>query len=583
MCSEMLRFVAAVACVVAAATGVGAGAAGQAARAALRFFPDDPISRDDDTAMDASGIKELELSESYDFLINTFASPGDREPIRAVNVNTLDEVPDSSWFTNRIGVRDLPITEIARGPNKFERLDAMDWVVVRGKSPGGFHPGFVAEHPGDPGQVYQLEVDPVDHPQMATGAELIGTLVYHALGYHVEDVYAIRVDPARITISDKATIRDASGRRRFNQRDLDAILRLAARDREGRVYLSATRFHEGEPVGNFQYHGTRSDDPNDIHPHEHRRELRANRVFSAWLAHDDSRAVNTLDLLVAANGRKHVRHYMYDFGATLGSATRFAEPPTGNHETYLDKDASLAALASLGLAIPRYLRVPRADGPPSAGAFDSTSFDPVRWKANYPNPAFSNMRPDDAFWGARLVARFSDEAIRAIVDQVRFDDPPGGRAHHPCADRASRRHRTRLAEWREPRRGSAPRGRRHADVRERGGRGGRRHARKRLHRELVEIRQRLREGRSHGRRDAGDPGARDRAVRAARRCGVRDGNDPRRASRSSWLAPTGSGVLSPRGSGLGYRRNRPPALSPPGSLNGDTRRAMIPAERAARS
>ena len=423
MCSEAMRCVAAIVCVVVAAAGVGAGAAGQAARAALKFFPDDPISRDDDTVMDASGIKELELSESYDFLINTFAAKSDREPIPAVNVNTLDEVPDSSWFTNRIGVRDLPLTEIARGPNKFERLDAVDWVVVRGKSPGGFHPGFVAQHPGDPGQVFQLEIDPVDHPQMATGAELIGTLVYHALGYHVEDVYLIKVDPARITISDKATIRDASGQRRFNQRDLDAILRLAARDRDGRVYFSATRFHDGEPVGNFQYHGTRSDDPNDIHPHEHRRELRANRVFAAWLAHDDSRAINTLDLLVAANGRKHVRHYMYDFGAILGSATRFAEPPSSNHETYLDKDASLAALASFGVAIPRYLRVPRADGPPSAGAFDSTSFDPVRWKPNYPNTAFANVRPDDAFWGARLVARFSNDAIRAIVDQVQFDDP----------------------------------------------------------------------------------------------------------------------------------------------------------------
>ena len=120
MCSEMLRFVAAVACVVAAATGVGASAAEQAARAARGFFPDDPISRDDDTAVDASGVKEIELSESYDFLTNTFITPGDREPIRAVNLNTLDEVPDSSWFTNRIGVRDLPITEIARGPNKFD-------------------------------------------------------------------------------------------------------------------------------------------------------------------------------------------------------------------------------------------------------------------------------------------------------------------------------------------------------------------------------------------------------------------------------------------------------------------------------
>ena len=422
MCSEKLKSIAIVACLVAAITGVGARPADQATPGP-RFFPDDPISRDDDRLIDAGGVKELELSESYDFLLNTFAPEGDREQIRAVNVNTVDEVPDSSWFTNRIGVRDLPLAEIVRGPNKFERLDATDWVLVAGKSPGGFHPGFLAEHPGDPGQVYQLEIDPVDHPQMATGAELIGTLLYHALGYHVEDVYVIRMDAARITISDKATIRDASGRRRFNRRDLDAILRQAARDRQGRVYMSATRFHQGEPVGNFEYQGTRSDDPNDIHPHEHRRELRANRVFSAWLAHDDSRAINTLDLLVAENGRKHVRHYMYDFGATLGSATRFAEPPANNHENYLDRDASLSALASLGLAVPRYLRVPRADGPPSAGAFDSTSFDPVRWKPNYPNPAFSNMGPDDAFWGARLVSRFSDAAIRAIVDQVQFDDP----------------------------------------------------------------------------------------------------------------------------------------------------------------
>jgi hypothetical protein len=33
------------------------------------------------------------------------------------------------------------------------------------------------------------------------------------------------------------------------------------------------------------------------------------------------------------------------------------------------------------------------------------------------------MRPDDAFWGARLVSRFSDQLIRAIVGAVGYDDP----------------------------------------------------------------------------------------------------------------------------------------------------------------
>src|SRR5690349_707004 len=34
-----------------------------------------------------------------------------RRPQRALGVNAFDEVPDSTWFTNRIGVRDLALDE----------------------------------------------------------------------------------------------------------------------------------------------------------------------------------------------------------------------------------------------------------------------------------------------------------------------------------------------------------------------------------------------------------------------------------------------------------------------------------------
>jgi hypothetical protein len=424
MCSEFGKAAARALGLLAAAVIVVEGAlAGQGGRKTPRFYPDDPIGVDDDAAFDASGVAEVELAETFDFLENTFGSPGERTPIRAVNVNTVDEVPDSSWFTNRIGVRDMPISEIVRGPNKFERLDADEWTVVSGKGPGGFHPGFRAVHAGDPKQIYQLEVDPPGYLQLATGAELIGTLIYHALGYNVVDVYPIRVDPKKITISPEATIRDASGRRRFTRADLDGVLRVAARDASGRVYFSASRFEEGQNLGHFQYHGTRPDDPNDIHPHEHRRELRANRVFSAWLAHDDSRAVNSLNMLVEENGRKFIRHYMYDFGAILGSATRFPDPAASGHEHYIERGSSLRALGTLGLSIPPYARGGYPDMPPSAGFFSTVAFDPVTWRGNYPNAAFENMRPDDAFWGARLVSRFSNEIIGAIVGAVGYDDP----------------------------------------------------------------------------------------------------------------------------------------------------------------
>lgn len=417
--SRSLVFLALAAGAVVSAESGGA----QTTRQTPRFLADDPVLRDDDSAVDVGKLEEFELSENYDFLENTFGSPGDRTPVRAVNVNTLDEVPDSSWFTNRIGMKDMPLDAVTRGPNKFERLDATEWTVVRGKGPGGFHPGFRASHAGDPKQVYQLEVDARAYPQLATGAELIGTLIYHALGYNVVDIYPVRVHPSKIRIDRKATIRDASGERRYRKDDLETVLRYAARDSAGRVYFSATRFEEGTDVGRFRYYGTRPDDPNDIHPHEHRRELRANRVFAAWLAHDDSRAVNTLNMLLERDGRRHVRHYMYDFGAILGSATRFPDDVVSGHEYYIDKGANVRALASLGLALPDYLRADYPDMPPSAGFFTSVAFDPVRWKSNYPNPAFANMRPDDAFWGARLVSRFSDATLAAIVGAVGYDDP----------------------------------------------------------------------------------------------------------------------------------------------------------------
>jgi hypothetical protein len=416
-----------VVCVICAAVSLEIISA-QAAKRAIRFTPDDPIAVDDDTVQDASGFKEVELSEAYDLLSNQFGSPGDRTPMRALNVNTIDEVPDSSWFVNRIGARPMSISEVVRGANTFDPTEAREWdrwTIVNGKGPGGYQPGFRAERPGDPGQMYQLEVDPRDHPRLATGAEFIGALIYHALGYHVQDFYVIKVDPRNITISEKAKIRDASGERKFTRHDLQNILRVAAKDADGRVYMSAARY-AGEDLGNFEYHGTRSDDPNDVFPHEHRRELRANRVFAAWLAHDDSRALNTRNLRIKADGRTYIRHYMHDFGAIMGSSTRAPEPSTSNHEYYVEKDLSLKRLWTLGLVTePAYrIKGPDRDSlPPSAGYFESDSFVPDEWRPNYPNTAFSNMQPDDAFWGARLVSRFSDAMIRAIVQAAGYDDP----------------------------------------------------------------------------------------------------------------------------------------------------------------
>lgn len=387
------------------------------------FRADDPVQVDDDRALDAGRAVRDVLGNWTDFVINTFLKTGERAAVRAVNVNTLDEVPDSSWFTNRLVARPMTLDEIVRGPDRVQRLEVPVWEIVEGKD-SGRQPGFRAVDPRDPTRhVYQIEFDPRSNPELATGAEIIGTAIYHALGYNVVDVYLVDIDLAALRIAPGATISVNGRRRPFTRRDLDAVLANVARKPDGRYRGLASRFADGRNMGPFRYAGTRPDDPNDIYPHEHRRELRGNRVFAAWLNHDDSRSINTLDMLEGPPGRQSIRHYMFDFGSIMGSGTNGDDLAWVGHEDVLPRGQAWRTLASLGLYRRPYLRVKPPGKLPAAGNFTADAFRPERWTPHYPNPAFRNMRADDAFWAARRLAALSPEAITAIVQKARYTDP----------------------------------------------------------------------------------------------------------------------------------------------------------------
>ena len=407
-----------------------------------RFFPDDPIQVDDDRAFDASAAKEIEGSNAYDFAEHTFFKPGDRRDTRAANVNTVDEVPDSTWFTNRVGRRAMSIEEIVRGPNEVEVTNIDGWPIVQEKSTG-LTTGYRVVDPS--GHLHQVKLDPPQHPEMASGAEVIGAAIYHALGYNVVQGYIIEIDPAKIVIAPTATTVDMSGRRRsMTRQDVDRLLAKGARLPNGKYRATLSRFAEGRPLGYFKYYGTRPDDPNDIHPHEHRRELRGNRVFAAWLNHDDSRGINSLDMLQGPAGRAFIRHYMFDFGSIMGSGSTIAQVPRAGNEYILEWAPALKTLATLGLYIRPWITVDYWQGAKSVGRFEADFFDPLAWRPEYPNPAFDNMRGDDAFWAARLVARFSDETIRAIVAKARYGEP--GAAEHITRTLIERRDKV-LRAW----------------------------------------------------------------------------------------------------------------------------------------
>jgi hypothetical protein len=77
-------------------------------------------------------------------------------------------------------------------------------------------------------------------------------------------------------------------------------------------HLIGLFFITGITLGPFLYYGTRTDDPNDIVPHEDSRDLRGLYVFAAWLNHYDTTALNTLDTLVEENGVPFIRHNLIE-------------------------------------------------------------------------------------------------------------------------------------------------------------------------------------------------------------------------------------------------------------------------------
>ncbi|RPI28003.1 MAG: hypothetical protein EHM61_06560 [Acidobacteria bacterium] len=388
---------------------------------AQKFRSDDPIWEDPDRKPIPSPATIDDVSMVVDFLSNTFAHrPDDRVP-GAENINTLGEVPDSSWFTNRMTMRALSSADLVKGPNSRQGPDmSKPWVIVRGKTQG-ITPGFtIVDGRGD---TYFIKFDPPGYAQLATSAEVISTKFFHAFGYNVPEYYLARIRRENVTIGTDAKLTDENGRKRkWTEKDVDRIFKRVAVQEDGTVQVVASLKVDGTVIGPFKYYGTRSDDPNDIFPHEHRRELRGLRLFAAWLNHDDSRSLNTLDSYIQEGESGYVKHHLSDFGSCLGSGSVRIQGRRAGNEYMLEWGPILKAALSFGAwdRSWRYVDYPRY---PSIGRFEADYFKPERWRPEYPNPAFERMQNEDAFWACRTIARFTNEAVRAIVKTGELRDP----------------------------------------------------------------------------------------------------------------------------------------------------------------
>jgi hypothetical protein len=339
----------------------------------------------------------------------------------AKNVNALDEVADSSWFTNRLGRHPMTTEEIARGPcSSPSPMDQLPWKVV-GVKIDGANPGFQVKT--STGKRYVIKFDSTQQWGRASSGDVVGSRLYYAAGFHVpcNRVVNLRVDQLELPAEE---IKDPGGKTLTKERIVELMAHLP-RHHDGSIRAMASEFLPGKPQGPWNYDGKWGDDPNDVIWHEDRRELRGSRMLGAWVNHHDARSQNTLAMwMEKGEGKGYLEHYIIDWGDTLGGLLDWDSVSRRvGFVYYIDWGAMSADFWTFGIPERPWERVQFGPAGPIWGYFEDKEFVPEDWHVGYPNSAFSRMEEDDGAWMARKISYIDDAALSAIIDQADLADP----------------------------------------------------------------------------------------------------------------------------------------------------------------
>lgn len=346
------------------------------------------------------------------------------ESQRARDINALGEVPDSTWFTNRMGLRQLSPDDIARGPGDGLGPDLSAPLTVIKSKESGAAPGFIVEDAS--GTRYLLKFDNPRQPLVETAAEVVSQRLLWASGYHVPENTVVVLDRAQLAVAAKSTIKDRLGKKRaLTNDDVEAMLARVNALPDGRYRVMLSKYLDGVPLGGISPEGVREDDVNDTIPHQDRRVLRGLYVFYSWLQYTDVKPGNTLDMWVKdpENPERHyVMHYLVDFGKSLGAFATLSARTFDGHSHIVDPVDDLLSAVTFGLWKRPWDRTREVDIP-GVARFDAEHFDPGDWKSHYPYVPVERKDRHDAYWAAKIVMSFSPAHIKAAVEQGQYDHP----------------------------------------------------------------------------------------------------------------------------------------------------------------
>lgn len=400
------------------------------ASGSLRFENRDPVWH----VADRDPIPKPEKREHFvtDLMVNLFRAPivdGLHFPgfVRAKNINAIGEVPNSSWWTNRIGVRAMSAEEVARGPRVGDR-PTLPFTILKGK-PSGSAPGFIIEDAR--GVRYILKLDRADAAEVESSADVITARFLWALGYNVPDDQVVYFTREELSLCEGAIYETRGGvEHPLTNADVDEILAKGTGLAEGgRWRALVSRFVEGVPIGGYPFMGTRRDDPNDRVDHEDRRDVRAIGVFFAWLDQTDAKEANTLDSWIPSRPEAqlgYVRHYVIDFGKALGATGIHGYRPHAGWSHHWDYGYAGASLLTFGLWV-RPWENREMPALPGIGRYAVEGYEADRWNPLQRWLPMRRLDRFDAFWASKILMRFERAHVEAIVAEAQLSDPASSR------------------------------------------------------------------------------------------------------------------------------------------------------------
>jgi len=365
--------------------------------------------------LDKSVFEKMGLAATFSKTVSDVSSLvmlGGRQ--EAIDINNFDEVADSTWFTNRIGRREISRESAVVGAGSLETASGPFQVLFMRTTENV--PRLLVRD--DAGAMFVMRFDPKGLPRISTGAEMITAGFLHAAGYNVPASSLIMLDSQRLRVTESSRKIEKYGKTsELKIEDLLAALDNASTGSSGKYHAIVVPVPGGYPLGPFKWSGKRRGDPNDRIPHEHRRVLRALYVFADFLDLSITNPFNTMDVFVPEG---YVLHTLFDLSGSLGSLRAAELLHNGVENPDFDVSNAASALFTFGFYNPYKDSGSKIHR--ELGISSTESYEPGGWGIEVKNSAFAYMTRRDAFWAAKILSRFSDEHIKAIAKRAGYED-----------------------------------------------------------------------------------------------------------------------------------------------------------------